>query len=485
MTRACSKPVAHDSSLLNTALAVLFAAVFCLSHIHQGSLSIDGIRYAHIANHILKSGNWFTLWDEYTGQIYANKPPALFWLTALSIRTFGFSTFSARLPGAVFALAALLMLFQLVRRFYGTQSAFIALVLLVLNSVFFRAVADLSFEGLLLCGALSCLHTSLKVVRGTELQLSDWPLLGLGLFLCSVSKPPYILIILFPMAMTLAKIKRARQLIIRPSFFAGAVLPPVIGLSWYLFNDAAYLKGALNNQIVWPFILENGFAENLAAWVRTLLISYAPLTWLGVISLFKMLKTRRALNPEEFFLLCWLFPALPMLIFTTCRAPYLLVPFLTLVIVSARWMAAALLQVFSVPILQRALLTSSLLSVVLINLLGVKVHKFHPLLGALKQEPALIQQQNEEPRLLLCLNGKRRPESPNAAKRAQMLIELELKRTFPVYDSNTVPLNELKAGFYLLADTNCREALFNRKTNLAVIRKFEQAALLKAAEDRP
>ena len=97
---------AHDKRLsILPLLAVVIS--LCFTHIHQGTLSIDGIRYASIASYIGKTGELFRLVDDYSGVAYANKPPVLFWLVALSFKVFGFSTFAAKLPGAIFAALAM------------------------------------------------------------------------------------------------------------------------------------------------------------------------------------------------------------------------------------------------------------------------------------------------------------------------------------------------------------------------------------------
>src|SRR6185295_17611533 len=111
---------------------------------------------------------------------YGNKPPLLLWLTALSMRAFGINSFAARLPAAVFVFLALLLLWNLVAQFYGPRAAFFSLLLFCANRIFGRAVVELNFEGMLLCGALCCMHGSILLLRGVQLKGAQWLWFGAG-----------------------------------------------------------------------------------------------------------------------------------------------------------------------------------------------------------------------------------------------------------------------------------------------------------------
>ena len=50
---------------LPPALLVLTAGI-CFSHIHQGTLAVDAVKYASIAYQILETGVWLPLFDPYS-----------------------------------------------------------------------------------------------------------------------------------------------------------------------------------------------------------------------------------------------------------------------------------------------------------------------------------------------------------------------------------------------------------------------------------
>ena len=59
---------------------------------------------------------WLT--PHYGGQFWFDKPPLFYWLTALSMRGFGVSEFTARLPSALLSVALVAVTYALARRAY-------------------------------------------------------------------------------------------------------------------------------------------------------------------------------------------------------------------------------------------------------------------------------------------------------------------------------------------------------------------------------
>jgi 4-amino-4-deoxy-L-arabinose transferase-like glycosyltransferase len=64
-------------------------------------------RYASIAWEMVTNGDW--LIPRYNGIKHFHKPPVTFWLTALSLRCFGFSEFAYRFPVTLFSLGTILI----------------------------------------------------------------------------------------------------------------------------------------------------------------------------------------------------------------------------------------------------------------------------------------------------------------------------------------------------------------------------------------
>ena len=69
------------------------------------------------------------------GFVSLDKPPVAFWIQAASARLFGFSGLSLLLPQAIEGVAAILLLFHLVRRRFGAPAGLLAALFLALTPV--------------------------------------------------------------------------------------------------------------------------------------------------------------------------------------------------------------------------------------------------------------------------------------------------------------------------------------------------------------
>ena len=86
-----------------------------------GLVGPDEPRYAAIARDMATGDDWVT--PRLHGQPWLEKPILYYWGAAVGYRLFDDSELAARLPSALSALAALLALAWLTRRFYGNLSA--------------------------------------------------------------------------------------------------------------------------------------------------------------------------------------------------------------------------------------------------------------------------------------------------------------------------------------------------------------------------
>jgi 4-amino-4-deoxy-L-arabinose transferase-like glycosyltransferase len=69
----------------------------------------DETRYAQIAIEMIESRDWVT--PTLDGQAYLDKPPLMYWLTALSFQTFGMNETAARIPSMLSAFATILLVY--------------------------------------------------------------------------------------------------------------------------------------------------------------------------------------------------------------------------------------------------------------------------------------------------------------------------------------------------------------------------------------
>ena len=85
----------------------------------------DEARYAELAREMLVSGDWVTPHLNYVK--YFEKPPLVYWSSAVAFAAFGVSELSARLPSLLSAIATVALTVWLAARMYGGATALIAL----------------------------------------------------------------------------------------------------------------------------------------------------------------------------------------------------------------------------------------------------------------------------------------------------------------------------------------------------------------------
>lgn len=94
----------------------------------------DESRYGEMAREMIERGDWTT--PHLNHVQYFEKPPLVYWATALSLRTFGGSELAARVPTLLAGLATLLLTAALARRLYGGATALLAAAMLAAAPLF-------------------------------------------------------------------------------------------------------------------------------------------------------------------------------------------------------------------------------------------------------------------------------------------------------------------------------------------------------------
>jgi len=95
----------------------------------------DEPRYAEIAREMLELRDWVTPHLNYVK--YFEKPPLMYWLTAVNFMLFGMSEFVVRLWPALFALLGICMTYLLARSMYGVWTGAAAAAVLATTPLYF------------------------------------------------------------------------------------------------------------------------------------------------------------------------------------------------------------------------------------------------------------------------------------------------------------------------------------------------------------
>jgi 4-amino-4-deoxy-L-arabinose transferase-like glycosyltransferase len=84
-------------------------------------MEVDAAQYASISMEMLQDGHWLQV--KHRGADYLDKPPLLFWLSALSFALFGLSNWAYKLPSFLAALLGVWSVYRFARLYYGSSTA--------------------------------------------------------------------------------------------------------------------------------------------------------------------------------------------------------------------------------------------------------------------------------------------------------------------------------------------------------------------------
>ena len=148
-----------STALGRVAILLLLSLLFFFVNLGDYSLKEpDEGRYAEIPREMVESGDWVVPYFNYTR--YFEKPPFLYWATALSFKLFGLNEWAFRFPNALCALLTVLLVYFAGRRLFSEETGFISAIVLC-SSFSFLAMArivtlDMCFAFLLFLSLCSC-----------------------------------------------------------------------------------------------------------------------------------------------------------------------------------------------------------------------------------------------------------------------------------------------------------------------------------------
>lgn len=260
-----------------------------------GLLSTDEPRYAAVGRTMAQTGDWITpvLW----GTPWFEKPPLLYWLTAIATSLGAGPELSARLPIALLSLVFLAAFLALLTSEFGFTAAVFATATLA-TSASWIAESNLCLTDLpLACFFCLAVLIVLPLVRGDVSRLRTRLLLsGLFLGLAVLAKGLVPLVLILPACWFLRRYWRTWWLAI-----AGCLC---VSLPWYVLvylrNGSAFVQDFFLKQHFQRFYSKS--LEHVQPWYYYLPVLLAVLfPW---TPLFVWLKTRLVWDQRRRFLLC-------------------------------------------------------------------------------------------------------------------------------------------------------------------------------------
>src|SRR5260370_967610 len=146
-------PRTSTASRIGWAILIVATLYVCyFSHLGAiGFVGPDEPRYAWIARDMAETGDWVT--PRLYGKPWFEKPVLYYWGAAICFKLFDVSEAAARLPSAIAALLATLVLAWLALRLYGAETARWLVLLLPTTAGMIgfphAAATDMRFSGML------------------------------------------------------------------------------------------------------------------------------------------------------------------------------------------------------------------------------------------------------------------------------------------------------------------------------------------------
>jgi len=126
----------------------LIIGIICLIGLRIDIMDIDAAQYASISREMLSTGHFLQVYD--LGKDYLDKPPFLFWVSAISMKIFGISNFSYKLPSFLFAIIAVFSTYKLSKLFYDNKTAILSALILASSQGFFLMTHDVRTDTILM-----------------------------------------------------------------------------------------------------------------------------------------------------------------------------------------------------------------------------------------------------------------------------------------------------------------------------------------------
>lgn len=111
-------------------------------------MDIDASQYASISREMIANNSWLQVFD--LQQDYLDKPPMLFWLSALSMKIFGIHDWAYRLPSLFFLILAIYSTYRFALLYYHIQIAQLSAIVLASSQALFLISHDVRTDTMLM-----------------------------------------------------------------------------------------------------------------------------------------------------------------------------------------------------------------------------------------------------------------------------------------------------------------------------------------------
>jgi 4-amino-4-deoxy-L-arabinose transferase-like glycosyltransferase len=324
------------------ALLWLFVVVVLFAWLGTRGLNEpDEGRYAEVGREMAVSGDW--VMPRLNGIEHVQKPPLLYWVTALSYRAFGYDEWAARLACALPALGTLVLTWFLAGALLPPQTRALAVLVLLSSCEFVLLARTLTPDMMLtfwITLAIACLVAFVHR-GGRGWRIGFFVAVGLG-FLC---KGPMALVVPISAALVWRTGLRRSGHDVALGWASGLAISGLLAGAWFVvisLQHPALLSYFLGYELVdRVFSTTHGRAQPIWFFGPVLLGGFMP--WspvlLGLLaSAWRALRARAPIAPELWLLAGWIVPPLVVLSLSGSKlGTYVLPLFPALSLLVARW----------------------------------------------------------------------------------------------------------------------------------------------------
>ncbi|GCD78528.1 hypothetical protein JCM31826_20100 [Thermaurantimonas aggregans] len=156
-----------------------------------GIMDVDSAQYASISREMYETGNYLQVYHQ--GRDYLDKPPFLFWTSALGYRIFGVNEFGFRFFSFLFSILGVYSTYRLGRLLYNVWVGKVSALILATSQAWFLFNHDVRTDTILTGSATFAAWQLLYYLKGKKL----WPFIGgfTGIAIAMMSKGPIGLVI--------------------------------------------------------------------------------------------------------------------------------------------------------------------------------------------------------------------------------------------------------------------------------------------------
>jgi len=275
---------------------IIILAIYLIGAVKIDLMDNDATQYMTISGNMYKSADFMTIkWrDDYN---YLDKPPMLFWLSALSFYVFGVSAFAYRLPSILINLLGIFSTYKLGKRLYNEKTGLYASIIYAGNLGIFIINQDVRTDTLLTGFVIFSIWQLVSYLQ--ERKKLNFILGFIGIGLAISTKGPIGLIIPAISIGPHLVYKRNWKDLFNPHWLLGLlivfiVLIPMIistynqyGLYGLKFHFWSQSIGRITGESKWkdttgPFFFIHSFLWSFIPWTIFAMIAYIK-KWISII----------------------------------------------------------------------------------------------------------------------------------------------------------------------------------------------------------